>query len=945
MAYDIGTARGIIEMEYNGRGVEDAQTDLENLQSSGSDAASSLNDAASSLGKMGGAIGGGLALAVNAAASFEQRMSAVAAVSGASADELDQLRKKALQLGKDTAFSAGESASAMEELVKAGLTVQEVLNGAADATVNLAAAGEVDMTTAATIASNAMNQFNIEAENMEHVVDLIAGAANASAIDVTDFGQSLAQVGAVAKVIGVSFDDTATAIALLGNAGIKGSDAGTSLKTMLGNLQPATKKQALEMERLGLVTKDGTNKFFTATGELKSLSKVSGLLNKNLGFNKNIVKEVNKEIAAGKSPREAMADAAEKMGKASQYAALETLFGSDAIRAAAIMASEGEKGFNDVAASMSKVKAADVAAKRLDNFRGSLEAMKGSLETVAIQIGTPLLGGMRKVVDAISSVIDMFIALPGPVQEAVGRFAAVLSGGLLLAAALLKMKAALIAFRAGAMTITGPILLIVVAIAAAVAAFVYFYKSNEKFREFVNKTVDVVKTFIKDALERLVPVIQRAIPHIVAAGKAVAQWLGDAVEKVLPILQEIGKIFVEKVLPAVMEFVDTALKALGEAWAEIEPKIMPALSAIMNFGKTLASVLIPVIGFLISTLIEMYKTWLSYVVPILLKVASVFTSILVPVIGTAIGTILTVLTSLFNWLTNFINFFKAVFTGDWGAAWEAIKGMLQAGVNAMMAIARLFWEALKAGFRLLWATLKGIFSAAWAAIKAIVKAHISAIIAIVKGIFGPIVSAVTNTFTNAKNKASQMMTAMYNAVKGKVEDVINKVKEIKQKIVDFFAGAGEWLKDAGKKIVEGLIGGISSMKDKAVGAFKNITGGLGKLIPGSPVKEGPLKVLNKGHSGGEMVRMLIDGIERMTPALQAAMDRAVTGVNPLGYATPATGTLAAASAVGSAGSSSRARLVDGELRLDPSGRAFISGVASDEDDSHDDYADTLGRMN
>ena len=944
MAYDIGTARGIIEMEYNGRGVEEAQSAVEGLEGAGTDAASSLNEAAKSLSKMGGAVGGALALAVNSAANFEQRMSAVAAVSGASSAELDALRNKALQLGKDTAFSAGESAQAMEELVKAGLTVEDVLNGAADATVNLAAAGEVDMVTAATIASNAMNQFNIGAEGMAHTVDLIAGAANASAIDVTDFGQSLAQVGAVAKVIGVSFDDTATAIALLGNAGIKGSDAGTALKTMLGNLQPATKKQAQEMERLGLITEDGTNKFFNAKGELKSLDKVSGILNNTLGFNKDIVEEVNRAVAAGASPQEAMADAAERMGKASQYAALETLFGSDAIRAAAIMASEGKKGFNDVAAAMGKVSAADVAAKRLDNFKGSLEALKGSMETLAIQIGTPLLGGLRVIVDAISSMIEKFIALPAPVQEAIAIFGAVLSVGLLLAAALVKAKAALIAFRAGAMAVTGPILLIVAAIAAAVAAFVYFYKNNEKFREFVNKAAAAVKAFISDAIEKLTPIIKAAIPHLINAGKAVANFLGDAFEKVLPILQDFGDIILNRVFPAVKQFAETALTALGEAWAQIQPKIMPALKAVLQFGKSLAGVLIPVIKFVVGVLIEMYKAWLTYVVPVLLKVAGIFTSILVPVIGTAIGIILTILTSLFTWLSNFLNFIKAIFTGQWGAAWTAIKNMMQAGLNIMINIARLFWEALKGGFRLLIAVLKGIFSAGWAALKAIVKAQIALIIGVVKGIFGPIVGAISGAFTAMKNKASTIMTGLYNTVKTKVEDVVNKVKEIKDKITGFFSGAAEWLVDSGKKIVQGLIDGM----DKMLGPLDEIGGkiakGIGKFIPGSPVKEGPLKVLNRGHSGQEIVKMLIGGIEDMAPALRSAMS-SVTDLNPTGYAMAGVGTVAAPRSATSGGDSGRARIVSGELALDPSGRAFITGVAADADDDHDDYADTLGRMN
>lgn len=917
MAYDIGTARGVIEMEYNGRGVRDAQKDLDALDQGGQRSQRSMNDLSRVAAGAGLAIGAALAVGVNAAANFEQRMSAIGAVSGATAGELEQLRNKALQLGKDTAFSASESAKAMEELVKAGLTVEEVLNGAADATVNLAAAGEVDMATAATIASNAMNQFNLKAEDMANVADKIAGAANASAIDVGDFGMSLSQAGATASLAGVTFDDLAAAIALMGNSGIKGSDAGTALKTMLANLQPTTAKQIGLMEELGLITEDGSNKFFDAKGNMKGLADVSGVLQ----------------------------NALKGQTKAQKLMALETLFGSDAIRAGAILAKNGAKGFNDMADSMGKVKAADVAAARLDNFKGSLEQLKGSLETVAIQVGTPLMNALRVIVDMLTVVIGKFLDLPGPVQEAVAVFAAMLSAGLLLFAAFMKIKAAIAAGSAAMALLTSPVLAVIVAIAALVAAFIYFYKNNEKFRAFIDKTIATVKQFVDDALAKIIPAVQRAIPHIIAAGKAVAEWLGKALDKIIPIIIRFAKIFMDDVLPAIKTFISAGITALGKAWDHIGPKIGPALDALGSFATTLGKILIPIIKVVAGLVIWWAGIFLKHILPAILKVAAVFVSILGPAIGRIIGGIIMVVTGLFTYLKGFMDFIVGVFTGNWSRSWEGIKAMFSGVITAILGIARIVLAMLISVFSRAWGTIKAVAGAVWGAIRNAITAQLRMIWNAVRAIISPIIGFFVNTWNAVKNRTTAIFTGIVNAVRDKVTALMNKVKEIKEKITGFFDGAGDWLKDAGKKIVEGLIGGIDAMADKAKDALGKITKGLGKLIPGSPVQEGALKVLNKGHSGSEMIKMIIDGIETMAPALRSAMEGAVSMASPLAYATPAAGSLAAPRSATPGGDSRRARIVDGELRLDPSGRAFITGVASDEDEEHDDYEDTLGRMN
>jgi len=369
----------------------------------------------------------------------------------------------------------------MEELAKAGVGVDDILNGAADAAVNLAAAGGIDLPEAAEIAANALGQFNLQAKDLAHVVDLIAGAANASAISVSDFNLSMKQAGAVANLVGVNFDDMATAIALMGRNGIKGSDAGTSLKTMLLNLQPATAKQAAEFQRLGIITKDGSNIFFDARGNLKSLADISEILQ----------------------------DKTKSMTAAQRSATLEILFGSDAIRAAAILTKNGAEGFDQMAAAMGKVKAADVAKARLDNVAGSIEQLKGSVETAAITIGSVLLPTIRKITDFVTKLVNGFNKLDPRWQKliAFALVAATVLAGIVTAVAAIGFAitgvASALAFLSGG----GIVAAIVAGILAIVAAFVLLWKRSEAFRQAVATVFGVISTHVKAMRATIQPFI------------------------------------------------------------------------------------------------------------------------------------------------------------------------------------------------------------------------------------------------------------------------------------------------------------------------------------------------------------------------------------------------------------------------------------------------------
>ena len=327
-------------------------------------------------------IGYGVFDAVKNYSDFTAQLSQIKAVTGLDAEAMDAVKEKALELGADTQFSSTEAAQGMTELLKAGVSVKDVLGDASQAALDLAAAGQLSLPEAAEIMSTAMNAFHMD--DATHAADVLVGAANASATGVQELKYSLSAVSAVAAGVGMSFDDTNTALAVFANNGLKGSDAGTSLKTMLMNLSPQTKQATEEMQRLGLLTDEGTSKFFDQEGHLRSLSDIAGLLQEHLS---GLTDE-------------------EKMN------ALSTMFGSDAIRGGMIMLREGAKGVKDMNAAMKDITAHETAKVAMDNLRGSLLRLKSAWENLTIKLLDHGVGdGLRSFTDEFGKLTSHFSGL------------------------------------------------------------------------------------------------------------------------------------------------------------------------------------------------------------------------------------------------------------------------------------------------------------------------------------------------------------------------------------------------------------------------------------------------------------------------------------------------------------------------------------------------------
>ncbi|ECR3484348.1 phage tail tape measure protein [Listeria innocua] len=384
----------------------------------------------------------GLGFATKKAADFEQQMSNTLSVMspGEVNEYKDALRELAIQQGADTKYSALEAAQAQEELLKAGLSVKDVINGGLSGALSLATAGELDLASAAEIAATVLNAFKDDNLSVADAANILAGAANASATGVEEMKMSLQQVSAVASGVGLSFDDTSTMLAVFAQNGLKGSDAGTSLKTMLQRLHPTTKAAWQQFDALGLsiVDNETAMKVLQENG-VKPLSndtdKLMGQIQdlaKSLAGPKASASKVNKEfeeltVSTGavhsafydtngelKSAEEIsglLQSSLKDLNSEQRSAALGAMFGSDAVRAGNIAYREGADGIKKMRTEMGKVTADDVAKMKMDNLKGTIEEISGAIETFAISIGTSLTPVLRGLGKYIQKAADWFNGL------------------------------------------------------------------------------------------------------------------------------------------------------------------------------------------------------------------------------------------------------------------------------------------------------------------------------------------------------------------------------------------------------------------------------------------------------------------------------------------------------------------------------------------------------
>lgn len=450
-----------------------------------------------------GALTGVGAASTVMANNFNDAMSQAAGALDKPMSEMEDLRQLAIQTGQDTVFSATDAGNAITELAKGGLTEADIKAGALKTTMDLAASSGMDLGEAANVVVQAMGAFGLSANESAEAANALAGAAAASSTDVEPLTQALAQCSAGAKNAGWSIQETTAVLARFADAGIEGSDAGTSLKTMLQRLAaPTSEAAATKIETLGIKTRD-------ASGNLLGAAEMAQELQDKLGG----------------------------LDAASRDAALSAIFGSDAMRAATVMMDSGTEGLQKYIDAANDQEAAQrLANSQMSDGSRAIEELKGSLETAAIQIGDTLAPIVQKVAELITALVNKFSALPEGVQQVivvVGILVAAL-GPLLMVIGQISLGISAVAGTLSKLSGIGGVVTnliggiktavtgllgiitahpVIAAITAIIVILVALYNKCEWFRDGVNGILKAIKDGFFAAWDGIVEFFTETIPN------------------------------------------------------------------------------------------------------------------------------------------------------------------------------------------------------------------------------------------------------------------------------------------------------------------------------------------------------------------------------------------------------------------------------------------------
>ncbi len=362
----------VIETDLDSSGIEKGLSKLGKVASTG------LKAATVAISGTSVALGGVATAAVKTGSDFEKQMSRVQAISGATGEDFEKLRDQAIQLGADTSFSASSAAEGMENLAAAGFEANEITE-AMPGLLALAAASGEDLAVSSDIAASAIRGFGLDAEDAAHVADVLAANANKTNSSVSETGEALKYIAPLAQAAGIEFEETAAAIGIMANAGIQGSQAGTTLRAALSRLSKPTSDMQEVMDELGI-------SFYDSEGKMKSLSEQVGMLQK----------------------------ATEGMTDEQRNNYLVTLYGQEALSGMLALINAGEGSLQELTAAYENSDgAAQAAADTMqDNLAGAMEQLGGSAETLGIvfydSVSDNLKAAAESATDSVNEITEAF---------------------------------------------------------------------------------------------------------------------------------------------------------------------------------------------------------------------------------------------------------------------------------------------------------------------------------------------------------------------------------------------------------------------------------------------------------------------------------------------------------------------------------------------------------
>ena len=727
------------------------------------------------------AVGGLGIAAVKTAADFDSAMSRVAAVSGATGDDLQSLRDKAREMGEKTKFSASEAAQAMNYMAMAGWKSKDMISGI-DGIMNLAAASGEDLATTSDIVTDALTAFGLSAADSGHFADILAAASSNANTNVSMMGETFKYCAPIAGALGFSAEDTAEAIGLMANAGIKSSQAGTALRTIMNNLAGEVK---ISGQAIGDVTIATTN----ADGSMRSLSDILA----------------DCRVAFGGLTESEKAQAAE------------SLVGKNAMSGFLALMNAAPADIEKLSGAIDNCDgtAEKMAATMQDNLMGQLTILKSQLEELAISFGEMLMPAIRNIVTKIQEFVDklngmdegtremvlkigLLVAALGPFLVILGttiaKIGTAMKGFVQLANGFNKLKVAVqggtgLFGKLGAAIggISAPVVAVVAVIGTLVAAFLHLWNTNEGFREAIigtwNTIQETVSTFCQGIVDRL-NALGFSFQDITQVISAVWNGFCSLLAPVFEGAFQAIAVVLSTVLNVITGILDVFIGLFTGNWSQMWTGIQTIFSGVWEGIKCVLSAAVGII----QGIVDVFLGWF----------------------GTSWSEVWTNIKTFFEGIWNgIVSFFSGI--------WETITNVVQTGIMLIGSILSAAFDIITLPFQFIWENCKKIIVSVWNAIKSVVSSAIgavssviSSVMSVIQNVISTIWTAISTKISTVLNTIKSVVTTVFNAIKSVASSVWNGIKSVISTVVDGIKSKVSSIFNAVKSTVTSVFNGIKS---------------------------------------------------------------------------------------------------------------------------------------
>lgn len=766
---------------------------------------------------------------VTTAANFESSMSQVQAtmgitkdsmskVNGQSVNTMDTLSKLAKKMGAETAFSASECAEALNYLALAGYDTEQMCN-TLPTVLNLAAAGDIALADASDMVTDAMSALGMGVDEAETMVDQMAKTASTTNTSVAQLGEGILTIGATAKSIKGGTAELNTALGILANNGIKGAEGGTHLRNIILSLQNPTDKAAAQMEALGISVYD-------SEGNMRSMNDILGDLNKSMDgmtsaeksniigtiFNKTDLSSVNALLANTGSTWDSLQKSITESGGAAQQ----------------------------------------MADTQLDNLQGQITILKSALEGLAISFGELLMPAIKQIVGWVQKFVDwlnglsegtkktvvtiaLLAAALGPVLIVIGKVISAVGTIMTvvpkIAGVINTVKGAFAALNTT--MLANPIVLIIAAIAALVAAFIYLWNNCDGFRQFwidLWENVKQVAITVWNAIKEFFSQVWEAI-------KTIFSTVFEVIKTLVTTYFNLYKTIIQ----TVFNVIKTVITTIWEA-------IKGVFTTVFNVIKTL-----------VTTYFNIYKTIIQTVLTIIQTVITTVWNTIKTVIITVLNAIKTIFSTVWNAIKTIIS---AVVSG--------IKGLITGDFTAVKNSITTIMNTIRSTITTIWNTIRSTVSTVLGAIKGAVTSVFNGIVNAVKGAMGNVLNAVKTGFSNVKNHITGLASQAFTWGKDLVMEIVNGIKSCIGAVGDAVKGVADKIKSFLHFSVpdEGPLTDYESW-------MPDFMGGLAKGIEKS---RGMIQKAVSGVSSDMVVSPKVSSMESMTGTGTAAQPEGISGM-------------------------------------------------------------------